>query len=43
VFWKLAFVSGAGSVKVIVGLRPRQNIKQKQQPKHPEEYQANVC
>jgi hypothetical protein len=32
------------SVKsVIVGLRARQNIKQKQQPKHPEEYEANVC
>jgi hypothetical protein len=34
----------AGLVKsVIVGLRPRQKIKQKQQPKHPEEYEANVC
>jgi hypothetical protein len=37
-------VSGAGSVKlVIVGLRPRQNIKRKQQPEHPEEYETNVC
>ena len=34
----------AGSVKsVVVGLRPCQNIKQKQQPEHPEEYEANVC
>jgi hypothetical protein len=28
---------------VIAGLRSRQNIKQKQQPKHSEEYEANVC
>jgi len=36
--------SADGMVKsVIAGLRSRQNIKQKQQPKHSEEYEANVC
>jgi hypothetical protein len=35
--------SADGMVKlVIAGLRSRQNIKQKQQPKHSEEYEANV-
>jgi hypothetical protein len=28
---------------MIFGLRPRQNIKQKQKHQRPEEYEANVC
>jgi translation initiation factor IF-1 len=40
---KIRVCRGLSSRAVIFGLRPRQNIKQKQQAKHREEYEANVC